>query len=276
NIAHGTSSLISTQLGLRLADYFVTEAGFGSDLGAEKFFNIACRTGGLKPAACVITATTRALKRQGRGNDLDALIRGLDNLDKHISNVSMFDVPPVVAINGFPGDKTEEHRAIISHCQGRGVPAAVVNVREKGGEGGLELAQMVLKAAETENDFHTIYPLDVPLKDKIKTISQMIYGAGRVVYSVQAEKDLRHIEEDLGLGHLPICMSKTPYSLSDDHDLLGRPRNFKITVSGVRVSAGAGFVVPFTGTLTTMPGLPSKPAATNIDLRDDGSVTGLF
>ncbi len=276
NIAHGTSSLISTHLGLGLSDFFVTEAGFGSDLGAEKFFNIVSRVGGLRPDVGVVVVTTRALKRHGGGDDLDALRRGLANLEKHIENVEMFGVPAVVAINRFRGDRDEEHREIERFCEERDVPVAVADVRERGGEGGLSLAEEVVKAAGRGSDFSPIYPLDVPVKEKIETISRMVYGASRVVYTVEAEKSIEHIEKDLGLGDLPICMAKTQYSLSDDPKLLGRPKKFKITVRSVGVSAGAGFIVPATGTITTMPGLPREPAATKIDLTDDGRITGLF
>ncbi|MCD6461685.1 MAG: formate--tetrahydrofolate ligase [Thermoplasmata archaeon] len=280
NIAHGTSSLISTRLGLALSDFFITEAGFGSDLGAEKFFNIVSRIGGLRPAVAVVVVTTRALMRHGGGEGggarLEAVRKGLCNLDKHIENIRMFNVTPVVAVNTFPGDREEEHRIILDHCRDLGVEAAVVDVRERGGEGGLELAELVVKAAGGGERFAPIYPLDIPIKEKIGLISTMIYGADRVVYTVKAEKDIAHIERDLDIGGLPVCMAKTQYSLSDDPLLLGRPKGFKITVKEVRVSAGAGFVIPFTGTITTMPGLPKHPAALDIDLDDEGRITGLF
>jgi len=275
NIAHGTSSLISTRIGLGLSDYYVTEAGFGSDLGAEKFFNIVARVGELKPDACVVVATVRAIKRQGEG-DRNPLQKGLENMDKHLSNVRMFNVPPVVAINRFPGDKEEEHNIILKHCRKIGVPSAVVNVREEGGEGGISLAEAVMRAAESGSDYRPIYPLDVPIREKIQSIATMVYGADRVAYSILAEKQIEHIEKDLGLGDLPVCISKTQYSLSDDPHLVGRPRKFKITVSDVEVKAGAGFIVPHTGTITTMPGLPRRPSAVDMDIDREGKVSGLF
>ncbi len=276
NIAHGTNSLIATTMGLRLADYFVTEAGFGSDLGAEKFFDIVCRTGDLKPDAVVLLVSVRALKRNGEGDDINALKKGLCNLEKHLENISFYGIPVIVAINRFIDDTDEEIDVIENFCKTKNLPVAVADVWEKGGEGGIELAgKLVDLIHNNPSDFHYLYDLDISVKEKIETIAKKIYGAGRVVYTVAAEKDIKLCEE-LRLDKLPICIAKTPYSLSDDPQLLGRPSGFKITVREIKFSAGAGFLVPMTGKITTMPGLPPKPTSETIDIDDNGDVTGLY
>jgi len=276
NIAHGTNSLIATTMGLRLADYFVTEAGFGSDLGAEKFFDIVCRTGDLKPDAVVLLVSVRALKRNGEGDDINALKKGLCNLEKHLENISFYGIPVIVAINRFIDDTDEELDVIENFCKTKNLPVAVADIWEKGGEGGIELAgKLVDLIHNNPSDFHYLYDLDISVKEKIETIAKKIYGAGRVVYTVAAEKDIKLCEE-LRLDKLPICIAKTPYSLSDDPQILGRPSGFKITVREIKFSAGAGFLVPMTGKITTMPGLPPKPTSETIDLDDNGEVTGLY
>lgn len=276
NIAHGTNSLIATTMGLRLADYFVTEAGFGSDLGAEKFFDIVCRTGDLKPDAVVLLVSVRALKRNGEGDDINALKKGLCNLEKHLENISFYGIPVIVAINRFIDDTDEELDVIENFCKTKNLPVAVADIWEKGGEGGIELAgKLVDLIHNNPSDFHYLYDLDISVKEKIETIAKKIYGAGRVVYTVAAEKDIKLCEE-LRLDKLPICIAKTPYSLSDDPQLLGRPSGFKITVREIKFSAGAGFLVPMTGKITTMPGLPPKPTSETIDIDDNGEVTGLY
>lgn len=283
NIAHGTSSLISTKVGMALSDYFVTEAGFGSDLGAEKFFNIVCREGGLKPDVVVMVATVRALKRQGGASrkelekeNIDAMKRGLSNLYKHLENIQMFGLPVVVAINRFSSDSQKEIDYLKNLCENVEVPHAVVEVHQKGGEGGLELADEVIDICEKdESRFSPLYSLKEDPKDKIYDIATKIYGAKNVVYTQQAERDLRRINK-IGLGDLPICMVKTHYSLSDDRSLKGRPKGFELTVREIRVSAGAGFLIPMAGDITTMPGLPSRPSALDIDVDEDGKISGLF
>ncbi len=276
NIAHGTNSIIATTMGLRLADYFVTEAGFGSDLGAEKFFDIVCRTGDLKPDAVVLLVSVRALKRNGEGDDINALKKGLCNLEKHLENISFYGISVIVAINRFIDDTDEELDVIENFCKTKNLPVAVADVWEKGGEGGIELAgKLVDLIHNNPSDFHYLYDLDISVKEKIETIAKKIYGAGRVVYTVAAEKDIKLCEE-LRLDKLPICIAKTPYSLSDDPQLIGRPSGFKITVREIKFSTGAGFLVPMTGKITTMPGLPPKPTSETIDLDDNGEVTGLY
>ncbi|MFP3872184.1 MAG: formate--tetrahydrofolate ligase [Candidatus Natronoplasma sp.] len=283
NIAHGTSSLISTKIGMGLSDYFITEAGFGSDLGAEKFFNIVCREGDLEPDVAVMVATVRALKRQGgvsRKNldkkDLGAMRKGLSNLDKHLRNIQMFGVPVVVAINRFEEDTDEEIEYLKELCGSVEVPHAVVEVHQKGGEGGVELAEEVIELCEEkESKFSPLYSLSEPPKDKIHDIATKIYGAKDVVYTPEAERDLRRISR-MGFDDLPICVSKTHYSLSDDRSLRGRPTGFKIKIRNVRVNSGAGFLIPMAGDITTMPGLPKRPAALDIDIDEDGNITGLF
>ncbi len=276
NIAHGTNSLIADMIGLKLADYFVTEAGFGSDLGAEKFFDIVCRTGGLKPDAAVLVVSIRALKRNGSGTDINALKRGMSNLEKHLENIILYKVPVIVAINRFINDKDEEIDVIENFCNSKNIPIAVVDVWEKGGEGGIELAGKLVDLIHNQkSNFHFLYDLNRTVKEKIETIAKKIYGAGRVVYTVAAEKDIQLCEE-IGLDKLPICIAKTPYSLSDDPQLLGRPKGFKITVREIKFSSGAGFLVPMTGKITTMPGLPPKPKSEIMDINSNGDITGLY
>jgi len=275
NIAHGTNSLIADQIGLRLAVYFVTEAGFGSELGAEKFFDIVCRTGKLSPDAVVLVVSVKALKRHGEGTDKKALKKGLTNLEKHLENLSWFQVPVIVAINQFTGDSDEELDFIEHFCSEKQVPCAVVDVWAKGGEGGIELAgKLVSMIHNTPSRFTYLYDLDLPVKTKIEIIAKKMYGADRVGYSVNAESDLKLCKE-LGLDTLPICIAKTPYSLSDDPLLLGRPTGFKITVRDIKFSAGAGFLVPMTGKITTMPGLPPNPQSESMDIDKNGNIIGL-
>lgn len=283
NIAHGCNSVMATQTGLRLADYTITEAGFGADLGAEKFFDIKCRYAGLKPDAAVIVATVRALKMHGgvpktelKTPNVEAVKKGLVNLEKHIENVKKFGVPCVVAINIFAQDTAEELEAVREHCAKHGVNVALSDVFAKGGEGGIDLAKEVIALADSgESKFAPIYPLDMSLKGKIETIAKEIYGADGVNYTKEADKALKEFEE-LGYGNLPICMAKTQYSFSDDPALLGRPSGFKITIRNCRIAAGAGFIVVLTGDVMTMPGLPKVPAAEKIDVTDDGVISGLF
>ena len=283
NIAHGCNSVMATQTGLKLADYTITEAGFGADLGAEKFFDIKCRYAGLKPDAAVIVATVRALKMHGgvpktdlKTPNVEAVKKGLVNLEKHIENVKKFGVPCVVAINIFAQDTAEELEAVREHCAKHGVNVALSDVFAKGGEGGIDLAKEVIALADSgESKFAPIYPLDMSLKGKIETIAKEIYGAGGVNYTKEADKALKEFEE-LGYGNLPICMAKTQYSFSDDPALLGRPSGFKITIRNCRIAAGAGFIVVLTGDVMTMPGLPKVPAAEKIDVTDDGVISGLF
>lgn len=283
NIAHGCNSVMATQTGLKLADYTITEAGFGADLGAEKFFDIKCRYAGLKPDAAVIVATVRALKMHGgvpktdlKTPNVEAVKKGLVNLEKHIENVKKFGVPCVVAINIFAQDTAEELEAVREHCAKHGVNVALSDVFAKGGEGGIDLAKEVIALADSgESKFAPIYPLAMSLKGKIETIAKEIYGADGVNYTKEADKALKEFEE-LGYGNLPICMAKTQYSFSDDPALLGRPSGFKITIRNCRIAAGAGFIVVLTGDVMTMPGLPKVPAAEKIDVTDEGVISGLF
>lgn len=283
NIAHGCNSVRATKMALKLSDITVTEAGFGADLGAEKFFDIKCRMAGLKPDAVVLVATVRALKYNGgvakadlAEENLDALAKGIVNLEKHIENIQKYGVPVIVTLNSFVTDTDAENAFIEKFCRERGCEFALSEVWEKGGEGGLDLAQKVLETLETkESNFHTLYNDELSLKDKIRTIAQEIYGAHDVVYEPAAEKQLAKIES-MGFGSFPICMAKNQYSLSDDATKLGRPENFDIHIREVYVSAGAGFVVALTGAVMTMPGLPKVPAANGIDITDDGKITGLF
>ncbi|WP_298883328.1 formate--tetrahydrofolate ligase [uncultured Phascolarctobacterium sp.] len=283
NIAHGCNSVMATQTGMKLADYTITEAGFGADLGAEKFFDIKCRYAGLKPDATVIVATVRALKMHGgvpktelKTPNVEAVKKGLVNLEKHIENVKKFGVPCVVAINIFAQDTAEELEAVREHCVKHGVNVALSDVFAKGGEGGIDLAKEVIALADSgESKFAPIYPLEMSLKGKIETIAKEIYGADGVNYTKEADKALKEFEE-LGYGNLPICMAKTQYSFSDDPALLGRPSGFKITIRNCRIAAGAGFIVVLTGDVMTMPGLPKVPAAEKIDVTDDGVISGLF
>ena len=283
NIAHGCNSVMATQTGMKLADYTITEAGFGADLGAEKFFDIKCRYAGLKPDAAVIVATVRALKMHGgvpktelKTPNVEAVKKGLVNLEKHIENVKKFGVPCVVAINIFAQDTAEELEAVREHCAKHGVNVALSDVFAKGGEGGIDLAKEVIALADSgESKFAPIYPLEMSLKGKIETIAKEIYGADGVNYTKEADKALKEFEE-LGYGNLPICMAKTQYSFSDDPALLGRPSGFKITIRNCRIAAGAGFIVVLTGDVMTMPGLPKVPAAEKIDVTDEGVISGLF
>ena len=282
NIAHGCNSLIASKMALQLADYLVTEAGFGSELGAEKFFNIKCRAGGLVPDAAVVVTTIRALKMHGgvpkserEKPDMLAVERGLGNLIKHCENMKVFGLPFVVCVNKFPGDTIEEINYLLLRCDVHGLPVAVSNVWQEGGKGGLELAEMVLQEIEKPTHFRMLYDARMHIKSKIGLIASEMYGAAGVVYSEEADKKIRQLEE-LGLGDLPICMAKTQYSLSDNPNLLGRPHGFQITVKDVKASAGAGFVVAFTGSIMTMPGLPKRPAAERIDIDENGKISGLF
>ncbi len=283
NIAHGCNSVRATRLALKLADYTITEAGFGSDLGAEKFFDIKCRKAGLKPDCVVVVATVRALKYNGgvpkaelNVENLDALKAGIVNLAAHVENMQKFGVPAVVAINRFPTDTEAELQVIDDFCKEMGVPYALSEVFAKGGEGGLLLAEKVLETLETrESHFAPIYSLDLPIRDKIRAIAEKIYGAADISYTPAASKAIAEIEA-LGHGNLPVCMAKTQYSLSDDPAALGRPQGFTLHVSEVRLSAGAGFIVVLTGSIMTMPGLPKAPAAERIDIDENGVITGLF
>lgn len=283
NIAHGCNSIRATKMALKLSDIAITEAGFGADLGAEKFMDIKCRMGNLKPDAVVIVATVRALKYNGgvakkdlNEENLEALKKGIVNLEKHIENVQKFGVPVVVTLNSFVTDTDAENEFIRQFCEERNCEFALSEVWEKGGEGGIALAEKVLNTLETkESHFHTLYENSLSLKEKIETISKEIYGADGVEYTLAAEKQLAKITE-LGYGELPICMAKNQYSLSDDATLLGRPEHFKIHIREVYVNAGAGFVVALTGAVMTMPGLPKVPAANGIDVNEEGTITGLF
>ncbi len=282
NIAHGCNSVRATKLALKLADYCVTEAGFGSDLGAEKFFDIKCRKAGLKPSAVVVVATVRALKYNGgvpktelSTENLEALEKGIVNLGVHIGNMQKFGVPVVVAINRFGNDTDKELAFVEDYCKNLGADFALSEVFAKGGEGGIELAEKVAQAVEKPSEFKTLYPDDMPIKEKIQTIATNIYGADGVIYTAQAQKALAEIEK-LDTANLPVCVAKTQYSLSDNPALLGKPQNFNITVRDVRLSNGAGFVVVYTGDIMTMPGLPKVPAAEKIDVDTNGKITGLF
>ncbi|HOA32160.1 MAG TPA: formate--tetrahydrofolate ligase, partial [Clostridia bacterium] len=271
NIAHGCNSVIATKLGLKTADYVITEAGFGADLGAEKFFNIKCRKANLKPSAAVIVATVRALKHHGNGD----IEKGLDNLGKHIENIQCFGVPAIVAINHFANDSEDDTRSIVNYCSNLGVDAEICTLHADGGKGGIKLAEKIVELAETNSKFKLLYDDNISIKEKIETICSKIYGAKGVVYTPKAQEEINTIEE-LGYSNLPVCMAKTQYSLSDNPKLLTRPKNFEITVSDVRVSAGAGFIVVQTGNILTMPGLPKNPAAAYLDIKEDGTIFGLF
>lgn len=283
NIAHGCNSVRATKTALKLADYVITEAGFGADLGAEKFFDIKCRMAGLKPDAVVLVATIRALKYNGgvpkdelSSENLDALKAGIVNLEKHIENLHKFGVPVVVTLNSFVTDTKVETDFVEQFCKERGCEFALSEVWEKGGEGGIDLANKVLETIEhKESNFKVLYDDSLSLKEKIETVAKEIYGADGVTYSPAAERELKRIT-DLGMGDFPVCMAKTQYSLSDDAKKLGRPSGFKINVREVYASAGAGFVVAVNGSIMTMPGLSKKPAAYGIDVDDNGVITGLF
>ncbi len=283
NIAHGCNSVRATKMALKMSDIVITEAGFGADLGAEKFFDIKCRKAGFKPDAVVLVATVRALKYNGgvakadlSEENLEALKKGIVNLEKHIENIQKYDVPVVVTLNSFLTDTEAENDYIRTFCEERGCEFALSEVWEKGGEGGIALAEKVLETLETkESRFHTLYNDEISLEEKIETISKEIYGADGVVFEPAAKKQLAKITE-LGFGRLPVCMAKNQYSLSDDAGKLGRPKNFDIHIREVYVSAGAGFVVALTGAIMTMPGLPKVPAANGIDVSEEGTITGLF
>ena len=283
NIAHGCNSVMATRTALKLSDITVTEAGFGADLGAEKFFDIKCRKTGLKPYAVVLVATVRALKYNGgvpkdqlSTENLEALKKGIVNLEKHIENIQKYQVPVVVTLNSFLTDTPAEYEFIKNFCEERGCEFALSEVWAKGGDGGMELAEKVLKTLETkESHFKPLYEDSLGIAEKIETIAKEIYGAGSVSYSPAAKKAIAKIT-DMGFSELPVCMAKTQYSLSDDQTKLGRPEGFELTVRDVYVSAGAGFVVALTGAIMTMPGLPKKPAADSIDVDENGKITGLF
>ena len=283
NIAHGCNSVRATRLALKCADYVITEAGFGADLGAEKFFDIKCRQAGLHPDAVVLVATVRALKYNGgvkkedlKHENLQALRRGIANLEKHIENLHKFKVPVVVALNSFITDTKAETEFVRNFCEENGCEFALSTVWEHGGEGGIELAEKVIKTLEEKtSEFEPLYETDLPLMDKISTIAREIYGADGVTYTADAKKTIDSLEA-LGYGNLPVCMAKTQYSLSDTPDKLGRPTDFTLTVRDAYVSAGAGFVVVLTGSILTMPGLSAHPAAYDIDVTDDGRIIGLF
>ncbi len=283
NIAHGCNSIIATKAALKMADYCITEAGFGADLGAEKFFNIKCRKAGLKPDAVVLVATIRALKYNGgvakadlNNENLEALEKGIVNLEKHIENLQKYGVPVVVTLNSFVSDTEAEVAFVKKFCEDRNCEFALAEVWAKGGEGGIALAEKVLKTLETkESNFKVLYEDEMPLKEKIRTVAKEIYGANDAVFAPAALKQLDKLEQ-LGFGNLPVCMAKNQYSLSDDPAKLGRPTDFEMNIREVYVSAGAGFVVVLTGAVTTMPGLSKTPAAYSIDVDDDGVITGLF
>ncbi len=282
NIAHGCNTMLATKTALHLADYVVTEAGFGADLGAEKFLDIKCRFGGLAPAAVVLVATIRALKMHGgraknelTTSDPAAVKRGLPNLLRHISNLQKYGLPVIVAINKFPTDTKEEMEIVEEACRAAGVRVAESDVFVNGGEGGIDLAEGLLETMEEGAHFMPLYSDDLPLKEKIETVAREIYGAASVQYDAAAEKEIAHIEE-MGFSHMPVCMAKTQMSFSDDPTKMGAPEGFTLHVREARVSAGAGFVVVLTGKIMTMPGLPKKPAAENIDVDADGNITGLF
>ena len=282
NIAHGCNSVMATRLSLSLADYVVTEAGFGADLGAEKFLDIKCRKAGLSPNAVVIVATVRALKHHGGCpkdqlgvENLDYLTAGADNLRRHVENMRNFGLPVCVAINAFPTDTAAEHDCVKKICAELGVPCALAEVFAKGGQGGTELAQTVLDIMQDDTAINFTYPNEMPLKEKVLAVAQKIYRAKDVTWSAPALKTLAEIEA-MGYGNLPVCIAKTQYSFSDDAKLLAAPSDFTMTVRDVRLSAGAGFVVVIMGSIMTMPGLPKKPAAENIDVDENGKITGLF
>lgn len=282
NIAHGCNSVRATRTALKMADYCITEAGFGADLGAEKFFDIKCRMSGLKPDGVVLVATVRALKYNGGvkkedlgAENMDALKAGIVNLEKHIENLKKYGVPVVVTLNRFLTDTGAELSYVQAFCEERGCEFALSEVWEKGGAGGLVLAEKVLAALEKENSFHVLYENELSLREKIETVAKEIYGAAGVSYAAAAVKQIAQLEK-LGFGDLPVCMAKTQYSLSDDAALLGRPEGFTVTIREVYVSAGAGFVVVLTGAVMTMPGLPKAPAAYRIDVDEEGRISGLF
>ena len=282
NIAHGCNSIMATKFALKFADYVVTEAGFGADLGAEKFLDIKCRFAGFNPDAVVIVATVRALKMHGGLGkkeldkiDMEALKKGMANLTKHIENIQAFGLPAVVALNAFPTDTPEEIALVEKMCGEMGAEVALSEVWAKGGEGGVELAKKVEAAIEKPKNFKFMYDVNQSIPEKIEAIAKTIYGADGVVFTSDAKKQLKEIEA-LGFDKMPVCMAKTQYSLSDDETKVGRPTGFNITVRELKISAGAGFIVALTGNILTMPGLPKKPAAENMDIDEKGIITGLF
>ena len=283
NIAHGCNSIMATRMALKLADYVVTEAGFAADLGAEKFVDIKCRKAGLKPSAAVVVATVRALKYHGgvekadlNTENLEALQKGLPNLLQHVENVTgNYGIPCVVAVNRFPTDTEAELEMVREKCRELGVNVALSEVWGKGGEGGIQLAEEVLSLTEQDNDFHFVYEDEMSLEEKINAVASKIYRADGVEFSAAAKKQLDRIEA-LGFGRLPVCMAKTQYSFSDNPNLLGAPRGFRISIKDVKVCSGAGFVVVKTGDIMTMPGLPKVPSAEKIDVDEDGRISGLF
>ena len=283
NIAHGCNSITATKMSLKLADYTITEAGFGADLGAEKFLDIKCRFGGLKPDAIVVVATIRALKYNGgikkdelKDENVDALLKGIDNLGRHVENMQKYGVPVIVTLNHFYTDTDAEVKAVVDYCEKLGVKVAISKVFEKGGEGGIELANLLVDTIENnKSNFKCLYDEKLSIKDKILTIVKEIYGGEGVKYSAKAERKIKQLEA-LGLDKVPVCMAKTQYSLSDNPALLGSPKGFTVTVSDVNISNGAGFIVALTGDIMTMPGLPKVPAANGIDIAEDGTIVGLF
>ena len=283
NIAHGCNSVMATELALKLGDYAITEAGFGADLGAEKFLDIKCRQAGLKPDAVVIVATVRALKMHGGvakkdlgAENLEALRKGIENLEKHIENIAKYGLPSVVAINAFPTDTEAELNLLHEICKAKGVDVAISQVWAKGGEGGIELAEKLLNVLETTtSNYHPIYELDLPINQKIETIAKEIYGANGVVFTKKVQTKIKKYTEQ-GLGNLPICIAKTQYSLSDDQTLLGRPTDFEVTIQDLIPNTGAGFLVAIAGDIMRMPGLPKVPAAVNMDIDEEGTIVGLF
>ncbi len=283
NIAHGCNSVLATNLGLQLSDYVVTEAGFGADLGAEKFFNIKCRYADLQPSVVVLVATVRALKYSGgvpkdalSDENVDAIDRGFGNLEKHLENIHKFGLLPVVALNKFPTDTNKELKYVGDRCRELGIEAVIVDVCTNGADGGIDLAEKVVEYAESEkSDFKLLYDLELPIKSKIEKIATEIYGTEGVDYTKKALMDIKRYDR-IGLNNLPVCIAKTQYSLSDNPKLLGRPKDFRIEVREVRASSGAGFLVVLTGEMLTMPGLPKQPAALNMDLLPDGEIKGLF
>ncbi len=283
NIAHGCNSVMATKTAMKIADYVITEAGFGADLGAEKFFDIKCRKAGLKPDAVVLVATVRALKYNGgvakadlSNENLEALAKGFVNLEKHIENIQKYGVPVVVTLNHFVADTDAEVAYVKERCEAMGATFAVAKVWADGGEGGKALAEKVLETLETKkSDFHFLYEDELNIVEKVNKVCKEIYGAGTVSFSAAAKKTLAQIDK-LGFNHFPVCIAKTQYSLSDDPKVLGRPEGFEVTVKEIRISAGAGFIVVLLGDVMTMPGLPKKPAALNIDIDEDGNIVGLF
>lgn len=280
NIAHGCNSILATKLALKLSDYTITEAGFAADLGAEKFLDIKCRVAGLKPNCIVLVATIRALKHHGGAlelnkEDLNALNKGFENLDKHIENMKKYNVPVVVAINKFVSDTDKEVELIKKHCEEMGVDISLCEVWEKGGEGGKDLAKKIVKATSEESNYKPLYNLDKPIKEKIEYICKEIYGAGEVKFSNKANKMMKKIES-IGYGNLPICMSKTQKSISDNPALLNAPKGYTLNIDEIKLASGAGFIIAMAGGIIDMPGLPKVPAACNIDIDENGKITGLF